>query len=169
MNKIRNTLKEKNLSFYDLEKLFDYSRGSLSEMIKGERPFSDKIKEKILPILEVSKEEFESWIIADKYDHKIIEKAIESFKNREDKKILILTQNIDRILKEKTLSRTALSKIIKHSQSGLNRAITGKEPLSKNVAKKLSIALEIPEEDLQAWILADKQLLKVLELALKID
>jgi len=167
--KIYNILKEKNLTLYSLEKNLSYSNGTLYKMIEGERPFPENIKKKLLPVLEVSKQEFESWIITDKYNKEIIEKAINAFKNREDKKNPVLTQNIDKILKEKNLSRTALSKIIKHSQSGLNCAITGKEPLSKNVMKKLSTALEISEKDLQAWVLADKYSLNILELALKVD
>jgi len=178
--KIDFILKNKELSRSNASSIIGCSRNSLNQMIRTKRPFSDKIKEKLLPILEVSREEFESWIIADKYDKKIIEKALESAKwiasshladaprNDDKNKPLILTQNIDKILKEKTLSRTALSKIIKHSQSSLNCAITGKEPLSKNLMKKLSTALEIPEKDLQAWVLADKYPIKILELALKI-
>jgi len=166
-NKIDTILKKKGLNRHQLSQLFNVSNGTLSKMTIGTKPFSDNIKEKILPILEVSKEEFESWIVADNYSPEVIQKAIESFKNREDKKILVLTQNIDKILKEKNLSRTALSKLIKHSQSALNCVIIGKEPLSKNVMEKLSIGLETSQEDLRAWVLADKYLLKVLELALK--
>jgi transcriptional regulator with XRE-family HTH domain len=166
--KINEILKEKNLSLYGLEKILNYSAGGLSQMIKGETPFSKNIKKKLLPVLEVSKEEFESWIVADKYKPEIIKKALDSIKNKEEK-TLILTQNIDKILKEKILSRTALSKLIKHSQSGLNRVITGKEPLSKNVMEKLSIGLEVSKDDLQAWVLADKYSFEILELALKVD
>ena len=179
-NKILEILKKKNLSQLKLACIINYDDAGLNAMILGKRPFPEIIKEKLLPILEVSKEEFESWIIADKYDKEIIKKAIESAKwiasshptdvpcNDDKNKPLILTQNIDRILKEKKLSRTALSKIIKHSQSSLNCAIIGKEPLSKNVMKKLSTTLEIPEKDLQAWVLADKYPLSILELALKV-
>ena len=179
-NKILQILKKKNLSQLKLARIINYDDAGLNAMILGKRPFSESVTEKILPILEISEEEFKSWIITDKYNKEIIEKAIESAKwiasshstdasrNDDKNKPLILAQNIDNILKEKTLSRTALSKIIKHSQSGLNRAITGKEPLSKEVMKKLSITLEIPEKDLQAWVLADKYPVKILELALKI-
>jgi transcriptional regulator with XRE-family HTH domain len=164
--KIDATLNKKGLSRYKLGLLIGVSEAALSEMTRAITPFSKNVIEKILPILEVSKEEFESWIVADKYKPEIIKKGIDSIKNKEEK-TLILTQNIDKILKEKKLSRTALSKLIKHSQSGLNRVIIGKEPLSKNVMEKLSIGLEIPEDNLQAWVLADKYSLKILELALK--
>jgi transcriptional regulator with XRE-family HTH domain len=165
---IKNIIEQKNLSLKKLAKLIDYSHGALSNLINLKTPFPKTVLEKILPILEVSKQEFESWVVADKYQPEVIQKAIEAFKNREDKKILVLTQNIDKILKEKDMSRTTLSKLIKHSQSGLNRVIIGKEPLSKKVMEKLSTGLEIPEEDLQAWVIADKYSLKILELALKI-
>lgn len=168
-NKIDTTLKKKGLHRHQLSQFINVSDGTLSKMTIGTKPFSDNVKEKILPFLEVSGEEFESWIVADKYQQEVIEKAIDAFKNKENKKVLTLTQNVDKILKEKNLSRTALSKLIKHSQSGLNCAITGKEPLSKNVMDKLSANLGIPKEDLLAWVLADKFSLKILELALKID
>jgi plasmid maintenance system antidote protein VapI len=166
--KIDNNIKKRNLSRYKISKLLNYKESTLNRIINGKQSFSKALVEKLLPILEVSKEEFESWIIADKYSKEVIYKAIEAFKNRENNKTLVLTQNIDRILKEKNLSQTALSKLIKHSQSALNCALTGKEPLSKNVMKKLSEFFEIQEESLQAWILADKYPLKVLELALKL-
>lgn len=165
--KIDYILKNKNLSRSNVSTMVGCSRNALNQMIRGDISFSEKIEEKILPILEISKEEFESWIIADKYPKEIIEKAIKSFKTREDKKKSVLSQNINRILKEKNLSQTAFSKIIKHSQSSLNCAITGKEPLSKKLMGKISIGLELSQDDLQAWVLADKYSLKVLELALK--
>ena len=164
--KILSILKNKNITFYKLSNLVEFDESALNKMIKGKIKISENLIKKLLPILEISKEEFESWIVADKYQPEIIEKAIESIKNKEEK-ILILTQNIDKILKEKKLSRTALSKLIKHSQSGLNRVIIGKEPLSRNVMEKISAGLEIPKEDLQSWVLADKSSLKILELALK--
>jgi transcriptional regulator with XRE-family HTH domain len=159
----------KNLSQRALAKMIDYSDSGLNARILGKYPFSKSIIKKLLPILEVTKNEFESWIVADKYPKKLIEKAIEAIKNREDKKVLVFTQNIDKILKEKNLSRTALAKAIKYDQPSVNNMITGKKSISKTVLTGISGFLEIPEEDLQAWILADKYSLKVLELALKIN
>lgn len=168
-SKIIQILKTKNISFFDLEKEFNYSRGGLNDMIKGKRPFLEKIKKKLLPILEVSRQEFEAWILADKYSKEILELATQAKKENKNKdKKLILTFKIDEILEIKGLSRTALSKQINHSQSGLNRVISGKEPLSKNLATKLSSALGVPVEHLQAWVLADKYSKKILELTLQI-
>jgi len=164
--KLNKIFEKKNLSSYKLAKIIDYPDSSLCSMIKANRPFSNKVIEKILPILEVSKEEFTSWIVADKYSKEVLVLAIEAKKAHKTKK-LILTTKIDEILKIKKLSRTALSKQINHSQSGLNRVITGKEPLSKNLMNKISTALEIPVEYLQAWVLADKYSAKVLEYALE--
>jgi predicted transcriptional regulator len=165
--KIYNTLKEKNLSLYGLEKSLNYSNGTLYKMIEGERPFPKTIMKKLLPVLEISKNEFESWIITDKYPKNIIKKAVEAVKNRENKKARVFTQNIDKILQEKNMSRTALAKSIKYNQAGINAMIIGKISVSKTVLTRFSKFLEIPEEDLQAWVLADKYSLKVLELALK--
>jgi predicted transcriptional regulator len=167
--KLDTILKEKRLNRHKLCCLTKIADSTLGDMVSRRTPFSKYVKEKILPILEVSEEEFEIWIVADKYSPEVIQKAIEAFKNKEDKKVPVLTQNINKMLKEKNLSQTALSKLIKHSQSALNCAITGKEPLSENLMKKLSEFFEIPEEDLQAWILVDKYSLKILELALKIN
>lgn len=167
-NKIDEILNKKGLTRYKLCQLTEIKPPVLSQMITGKRPVSKNIREKILPFLEVSPEEFESWIIAGKYPKNIIENAIEFSKKREDKKKNVLTQNIDKMLSERNLSRTALSKLIGNSQSGLNRVIASKESLSKNVAAKFAGFFEIPEENLQAWVLADKYSLKALELALKI-
>jgi len=165
-NKIDTILKKKNISRYKLNKMINYYESDLNKMIKGQKPFPDHIINQILPILEVSREEFESWILADKYPKEVLELAIKAKKeNPPCNTKLILTTQIDQILQVKGLSRTALSKQIKHSQSSLNNAITGKEPLSKNLMNKISAALEISVECLQAWILADKCSLKILELA----
>ena len=165
-NKIDEILNKKKLSRYKLNKIINYYESDLNKMIKGQKPFPDHIINKLLPILEISREEFEGWIVADKYSKEVLELAIEAKKAHKAKK-LILTTKIDKILKIKGLSRTALSKQIKHSQSGLNRVITGKEPLSKNLMNKISTAFEIPVEYLQAWVLADKYSVKVLDYALE--
>jgi transcriptional regulator with XRE-family HTH domain len=168
MKKISEILKDKNLSLRDLEQIIDYPRGSLSLMINGKRPFSDEAREKLLPILEVSEEDFAIWIIADKYSKALIGKALHAFESREDKKKPVLTQNLDKILAEKNLSRTNAATAIKYSQSGLNRMIIGQISMSKPVMQKLSDFLAIPLEDLQAWALADNYPPKLLEKALNL-
>jgi len=169
--KITNKLERKNLTRYEAGKLLKVNLQSFYHMVNNERPFTEKVIKKILPILEVSREEFESWIVADKYSKEVLQIAIETKKNsrmgcQPIKKIL--TMKLDEILQSKNLSRTALSKLTGNSQSGLNRAITGKEALSKKLMQKISTALEIPENEIQSWVIADKYPLKVLELAVNI-
>ena len=166
-NRIDNILNKKKLSRYELNKMVNYYESDLNKMIKGQKSFPSHLIEKLLPILEVSREEFESLIVADKYSKEVIQLAIESKKAKNKDKKLIITAKIDEILELKALSRTTFSKLINHSQSGLNRVIIGKEPLSKNLMTKISTALEIPIENLQAYVLADKYSLKILELAIK--
>jgi plasmid maintenance system antidote protein VapI len=165
--KIDKILKEKILSRRKLSNLVGYNFSSFNEMINGERSFSESVIKKLLPILEVSREEFESWIIVDKYPKETIQLAIEAKQTKLKDKKLILTAKIGGLLESKGISRTAFSKQIKHSQSSFNNSITGKEPLSKNLMTKISAALEIPVEHIQAWILADKYSLNVLKLALE--
>jgi plasmid maintenance system antidote protein VapI len=167
--KIKKLLEKKTISIYSLSKTINYPESPLGRMINGKINFSESVTEKLLPILEISKEEFKSWVIIDKYPKEIIQKAVESIKNKSDNKIPVFTQNIDKILKEKNMSRTALAKAIKYDQPSVNNMITGKKSISKTVLTRISEFLEIPEEDLQAWILADKYSLKVLELALEIN
>jgi len=168
--KIDEILKNKNLSRYKLSQLIDYKESTLSRIIRGEQSFSKNVKEKMLPILEVSREEFESWIVADKYPNEVLRLALEAKKSSlmGCQSTKILTTKLDEILQSKNLSRTALSKQIKHSQSSVNNAITGKDPLSKKLMQKISSALEIPENEIQSWVIADKYPLEVLELAVKI-
>jgi DNA-binding Xre family transcriptional regulator len=166
--KIKEILFNKNLSINKLAKLIGKNHsGNLGKMILGKQSFSKTIKEKLFPILEISEEEFQSWIIATKYDFELIQKAVDAVKNKSDKTIPVFTQNIDKILLSRKMSRTDLSKIIKYSQSGLNRMIIGQIGVSKPVMAKISKALEIPLSDLQTWVLADKYSLEVLLLALE--
>ncbi|MDD3012726.1 MAG: helix-turn-helix transcriptional regulator [Candidatus Gastranaerophilales bacterium] len=173
--KIDKILRNKNLSRYKLSKLIDYRENTLNHMIRGEQSFSDTVKERILPILEVSIEEFEGWILADKYSKEIIKMAINTKLDRSSRRSLtapqddielILTAKIDEILQNKNISRTQLSKLIKHDQSTLNRMITGKETMSKSVISRIAIALEITENEIKSWILAGKYSLKTLKTAL---
>jgi plasmid maintenance system antidote protein VapI len=167
--KLKKILEEKNLTSYKLEKFLDYSHGGISDMISGKRTFPDHIIEKLLPILEVTKEEFEGWILTDKYQKELLRLAIQVKEAHQNKEGLIFTTKIDEILKEKGLSRTALSKLIKHSQSGLNRVIIAKEPLSKAMLEKLSAGLEISKDELLAWKIADKYSLKTLKIAFNVS
>ena len=219
--KISIILKEKNLTAYKLSKLMDISDSALYGMIKGIDPFSIKFIEKIAPILGVSKEEIQGWILADKYSKEIIELAIKakkeilfqdsthchserseesqrSFENAQDDthchceppteawqsnyssnksnersladaqddKRLILTTKIDSILQEKAISRTALSKQINYSQGKLNEMIIGKEPMSPLVISKIAPILDVSENQIKSWILADKYSLTALEEAI---
>jgi plasmid maintenance system antidote protein VapI len=168
-HKINTILENKKLTQYELNKKINYYENKLSNMIRGKEPFPSHIIEKLLPILEVSRDEFESWIVADKYPKEVIQLAIEAKKTKNKDYKLILTAKIDEQLKPRGLSRTAFSKQIKHSQSSFNNAVTGKESLSKNLMVKISTALEIPIEKLQAWAVADKYSLKVLMLANLVD
>jgi transcriptional regulator with XRE-family HTH domain len=164
-DKIKNIQEQKKLSLKQLAKLADYEHGGLSKMINAKTSFSEKAIKKILPILEVSKEEFESWILADKYPKEILERAIQIKKEFPYKRKSVLTANIDKILEEKQISRTALAKQINYNQSGFNQIITGKRGMSKSVLEKLSQAFEISQNEILSWIVADKYSLDMLELA----
>lgn len=166
-DQINKILKEKNLTIYKLNKQIDYDESSLNKAIKLQMSFPDHVIKKILPILEVSKEEFTGWIIADKYSKEAIQIATDELKNKSADKIPVLAKNIDKILTAKNLSRTELSKIIKYDQSGLNKMIAGQISMSKTVILKLAPVLEVNEEAIQGWILANKYPAKILNLALK--
>lgn len=166
---ITKLLEKKAISIYRLSKIINYPESPLGRMINGKINFSESVIEKILPILEISEEEFKSWIIADKYPKELVQKAVETAKNREDNKILVFTQNIDKILSEKNMSRTALAKAIKYDQPSVNNMIIGKKSISRTVLTRISEFLEIQEEDLQAWILADKYSPEILKLTLKVN
>jgi transcriptional regulator with XRE-family HTH domain len=161
--KIDDILKTKNLSRKELSKLINCTDGALNQMIRKDIPFSENVKEKILPILEVSEEEFESWILADKYPKEVLKLAIQAKKDFPDKRKSIFTTKIDSILQQKGMSRTALSKEIKYSQGSLNKMIIGKRGLSKSVLERISEALDISQNDILSWIVADRYSLQVLE------
>ncbi len=175
-NKIDAILNSKGLSRYKVCKLINCTNGTLSKMANGKVPFSKNIKNKILPILEVSEEEFESWIVADKYPSEIIKKALAAKKNPPEPvkipqqktkvtKSPILTAKIDKLILEKQLSRTKLSKLIEYDQITLNRMILGRYKMSGTVIERLSKVLEISQEEIKAWILADKYTLDLLSMA----
>ncbi len=166
--KINFILNSKNLTKYKVCRLIDCADSTLSEMINGISPFSESVIVKLLPILEVSREEFDSWVIADKYPESLIKQAFDIKKTTKVKrKQLILTLKIDAILEVKDISRTILAKQIKYSQSGLNRMIIGEIGVSKSVLERLTKALEVSQDELSSWILADKYSLKTFEMALK--
>ena len=164
--KIDSILKSKGLNRHKITKLIGVSDGTLSKMVLGTKPLSNNVKEKLLPILEVSREELDSWVVVNTYPKEIIERAVKAYTDKE-KGLPLLTQNIDKLLAEKGLNRTDFSKIIDRSQSGFNRVVTTEETLSDENMERISAALDIPKEDLQAWVLADKYSLKTLELALR--
>jgi transcriptional regulator with XRE-family HTH domain len=167
--KIDNILKKKGLLRQELSKLIGCTAGALNQMIRKDIPFSQKVIKKLLPVLEVSKEEFESWIVADKYPKELLELAIQIRKKFPYKKKSVLTVKIDEILKNRGMSRTNLAKQINYSQSGLNRMIIGDIPMSKSVMERVANVLEIPQNEIQSWIIADKYSLEVLQNAVKSD
>jgi len=165
--KLNKILNRKNLTIYQLSKLTNFSESALGLMIKGKCPFLDKAMKKILSVLEISQEEFESWVIADKYPKEVLKLALEAKKNFPYKRKSVLTANIDSILQQKGMSRTAAAKQIDYSQSGLNRMIIGQISMSKTVIERLSKVLDISETEIKSWIVADKYSKKVLELSIK--
>jgi plasmid maintenance system antidote protein VapI len=167
-DKIDNILKDKNLSYCSLARLINEYASTIIFMIKGKRPFTDKVIKKLLPILGITKKDLNSWILADKYPKNVIELAIRAKKENEDKSKLILAAKIDEILKEKGMSRTQLAKQIKHSQSGLNTAIIGKENMSKNLVQKLSPAIDKSPDEIQSWIVAGRYSMEFLNKTLKV-
>ncbi len=164
--KINEILSKKNLSIYGLSNLIKYPDSPLYKIIKGEIGLSDSVKERLLPVLEVSKEEFESWIIADKYSKETIELAIVNKRGFPYKRKSLFTTKIDELLKEKNMSRTGLSGKIGCSQSGLNRVIINKTPLSENILKKLSMFFEVSENEILSWKAVDKYSIEALQKAL---
>lgn len=167
-DKINKILKDKNLTYYQISKIIDFDESALNKMTKGKIHFSSNLIQKIAPILEVSPEEIRGWILADKYPKEVLERAIQLKKEKslEDNR-RILTIKLDEILKSRNLSRTGLSKLIKYSQGGLNEMIIGKEPMSKGVIQKISQVLDISEDEIRSWIVADKYSLEALGVAVK--
>jgi plasmid maintenance system antidote protein VapI len=183
--KLNEILNKKSLSINKLAGLIGNKNSSnLNQMILGKKPFSKSVTKKLLPILEISKEEFESWVLADKYPKEILtlaiqvkncHSALDAESNQscktlkqvqgDNKRKSILTIKIDTILQEKEMSRTDLAKQIKYGQSPLNAIIIGKRGMSKSVLEKLSQAFEISQNEIQSWIVADNYSLDVLEQA----
>lgn len=166
--KIRELIILKKLSQNKLAKMINYSHGAFGSMVRGEDALPDHIIKKIAPILEVSEVQIRSWILADKYSKEVLESAaLIKKKIKLKKNQLIITIKIDEILQEKGMSRTALSKEIKYSQSGLNRIIVGKESLSKSVKERIAPILEVSEDAITSWVVADKYDIEVIEFAIK--
>lgn len=165
--KINFYLEQNNLTAYKLSKLMSVNDNALYGMINGNTPFSENFKKKLIPLMKVTREEFESWILADKYPKEILELALKAKKEHNQEGKLLLTSKIDGLLKSQNLSRTALSKIIKYSQGKLNEMIIGKEPMSKLVINKVASAMTISKDEITSWIVADKYAREVIELAIK--
>ena len=161
--KVDKILKEKNLSYQKLSEILKKDKSHISHIFKGDRSFSENVIEKLLPVLEISREEFEGWILADKYPKEIIERAIQIKKDFPYKRKSVLTAKIDEILDEKGISRTTLAKQINYNQSSLNQIITGKRGMPKSVLEKISKALDISQDEISSWILADKHNFEVLK------
>jgi len=165
--KITKILKNKNITQYKLAGLIGYDHGALGHMIRGERPFTDEIIQKIAPILDVSPEQIKGWVIADKYPKNILKMALK-VKQEADQQagILILTVKIDEALKDKGLSRTGLSGVIGYSQGKLNQMIKGDEPISPLVISKIAPVLEVSEEEIVSWVVAGKYSVEALWISL---
>jgi len=174
--KIKEILERKELSENKLAQLIDYHSGSLNKIINGKEAFPEHVIKKIAPILDISPEVIKGWILSDKYPHKILYKALETkmIMNSESRVIIIqgkadpiLPIKIDEKLKEKGLSRTALSKIINYSQGKLNQMIKGDEPMSPLVISKIAPVLEVTENEIISWIIADKYSADALRVAVE--
>jgi plasmid maintenance system antidote protein VapI len=161
--KINKILERKNLSHRKLAKMIDEFDSNINAIIMCRRAFPDHIIEKLSPILGVSVDEIKGWILADKYSQEVLKLAIEV--KQENHENLILTSKMDELLQKKNLSRTAMSKVINYSQGRLNEIIIGKKPMSKTVLAKIATTLEISEDEIKSWIIADKYTLKTLKTA----
>jgi len=164
--KIRKFLKDKKISQNELSRIIDCKHGTFGTYVIGKSPFPEHIIEKMAPVLEVSIDEIKGWIVADKYSKKVIELAIQAKKEKQVEG-LILTNRIDELLKSKNLSRTGLSKLIDYSQGWLNEMIIGHEPISPSVMERMCRVLEISEDEVRGWVVADKYSIESLEVALK--
>ena len=164
--KIKHILEEKNISIYQLSKMINYHEGALNAMINNKKAIPNNVENNLLPILKISREEFEGWILVDKYSKEVLMLAIQAKKNFPYRRKSILTAKIDEILEKKGLSRTVLAKQINYNQSGLNKMIISKISMSKSVIEKLAAFFEISQNEIIAWILADKYSLKTLEYAI---
>ncbi len=173
---IEKILKKKKITIYKASRLINVDDGALYRMVRGRSNFSKKYINKIIPLLEVSREEFESWIIADKYPKEIIKKAISVKQNppapveipqqkTKETESPILTAQIDELILKKGLSRTKLSKLINYGQGIFNQMIIGKHKISCNVIERLSEVLEISQDEINSWVLADKYSLEFLCMA----
>ena len=166
--KIKELLKNKNLTGYKLSKIIGISDGSMYAMIRGQAEFpADKIQ-KIAALMEVPSDEIKGWILADKYPQNILKRAIEVKQEvKPDAGMLILTAKIDNYLQQKGLSRTALSKVIGYSQGKLNEMIKGVEPISPLVISKIAPVLGVSEDEIISWVIADKYSVEALRVALE--
>jgi len=166
-DKIDTILKEKNLSYYQLSKLINFDESALNKMLKGKISLSENLLDKIAPILEVSPNIIKGWILADKYPKNILEMALKvKQETQPENGKLILTTKIDEKLKSKGISRTGLSTVIGYSQGKLNEMIIGKEPMSPLVISKIAPVLEVSEDEIISWIVADRYSVEALRISL---
>jgi len=166
---INKILKDKGLSHRRLAQIIGEHDSSLNSMIRSKRAFPDDVIQKIAPVLEVSPETIKGWILADKYPKSILKMAIEvkqEITPESDK--LILTVKIDKLLKPQKLSRTGLSKVIGYNQGKLNKMIKGVEPISPLVISRIAPVLDVSEEEIISWTVADRYSLEALRVAIGI-
>lgn len=164
--KIRQLLEEKNISQNELARRVQYKHGPFGSIIRGEKPIPEDVLIKMALILEISQEEIKGWILADKYPENILKRALEIKQEvKPEAGKLILTIKIDSLLQEKGLSRTALSGLIGYSQGKLNQMIKGDEPISPLVVSKIAPVLEVSEDEVTSWVVADKYSIGTLQVA----
>ena len=166
--KIKEYLNQKNISQNEFARCINLSSGAFSSMLSGEAPFPEDKIQKIASILDVSSEEIKGWVLADKYPKNILKMAVNvKQETPQGEGKLIFTTKTDEILQQKKISRTALSKIIDYSQGKLNEMIIGKEPMSPLVISKIAPVLEVSEDEIISWIIADKYSLEALSVCMK--
>ncbi len=75
--KIDEILYKKNLSRYKLSKIIKCDESYLNHVLRGDRPFSKNMIQKNCPfILEITEDDFKSWILADRYQKETLKRAI---------------------------------------------------------------------------------------------
>lgn len=81
-------------------------------------------------------------------------------------KMLIITQKIRNVLKEKKLSENKLSQIIEYHSGSLNKIIRGEKPFPEDKIQKIAPILEVSPDEIKGWVLADKYSKEIIERAL---
>ncbi len=166
--KIRELLKNKNLTGYKLSKIIGISDGSMYAMIRGQAKFPEDKIQKIAPILEVSPEEIKGWILADKYPKEVLQLALSVKKEHAGKKKLIFTAKIHQLMKERKLGISEFSREMDYNQGWLSQVVLGKEPVSDKLMQKLCDFSGLSREQITSWSVADKYSAEALSAAVSL-